>query len=56
LVSPPASNHRFAEHRNGGEDWTHRVKLRHRLASQQQNIYCLSSRAKAPQVRLRSAA
>jgi hypothetical protein len=56
LVSPPASNQRFAEHRNGGEDWTHRVRLRPRPASQQQNICCLSGRANALQVRLRSAA
>jgi hypothetical protein len=56
LVSPPASNQRFAEHCSGGEDWTHRVRLRHHLVSQQQNIYCLSSRAKALQMRLRSAA
>jgi hypothetical protein len=56
LVSPPASNQRFAEHCSGGEDWTHRVKPRPRLGSQQQNIYCLSGRANALQVRLRSAA
>jgi hypothetical protein len=55
-VSPPATIQRFAEHCSGGEDWTHRVKLRHRLASQQQNIHCLSGRTNALQVRLRSAA